>query len=312
MYPSIVALLAFMIPFSTGQQIHNVTVGEGGALTFAPNTVTALPGDTIQFVFVANNHTATQSSFEAPCTPIYGGVKSGFEFIGPGDAPKVYSLFIPDANPVWFYCGQTHPVSHCSKGMVFAINPPSTGNTFQKFQAAAMSSLPSNTTIPPPSPVTVTVTATASPSPPAANPPVIHDIIVGANNTLTFTPSNITAQPNDTVRFNFVAKNHTATQSTFSNPCVAGLAGGIPGFDSGFMPVAANTSGFPTFSITVNNTSPIWVYCKQRLPIGHCGQGMTFAINAVADGPNNYAAFQALAKSINGTTSSSLDFLLDW
>jgi hypothetical protein len=32
---------------------------------------------------------------------------------------------------------------------------------------------------------------------------------------------------------------------------------------------------------------------------------MTFAINAVADGPNNYAAFQALAKNINGTTSSS-------
>jgi len=42
--------------------------------------------------------------------------------------------------PLWFYCRQTVPVPHCKKGMVFAINPPKTGNTFEKFKALALAS----------------------------------------------------------------------------------------------------------------------------------------------------------------------------
>lgn len=79
-----------------------------------------------------------------------------------------------------------------------------------------------------------------------------------------------------------------------------------------------------TFTITVNTTgkslaafalawkgahrdliAPIWGYCRQTNPVDHCGSGMVFSINAVESGPNNFAAFQALAKQINGTSTAS-------
>ncbi|ORX34445.1 hypothetical protein BD324DRAFT_653222 [Kockovaella imperatae] len=90
----------------------------------------------------------------------------------------------------------------------------------------------------------------------------------------------------DIVNFTFVAGNHTATQSTFADPCLNA------GFTSGFQ--AVGTSGSPTtFSILVNTTSPTWVYCAQA---GHCQAGMVMAINAPTSGNKTFAAFQALAK----------------
>ena len=38
---------------------------------------TAVPGDTVSFTFHPKNHTVTQSSFDAPCTPLYGGTDTG-------------------------------------------------------------------------------------------------------------------------------------------------------------------------------------------------------------------------------------------
>ena len=37
----------------------------------------AVPGDTVSFKFHPKNHTVTQSSFDAPCTPLYGGTDTG-------------------------------------------------------------------------------------------------------------------------------------------------------------------------------------------------------------------------------------------
>jgi hypothetical protein len=68
------------------------------------------------------------------------------------------------------------------------------------------------------------------------------------------------------------------------------------------MPVSANATTFPTFTIQVNDTAPIWVYCRQT---GHCGQGMVFAANADECSPQSFEAFQALAIQLNGTKSSS-------
>lgn len=68
------------------------------------------------------------------------------------------------------------------------------------------------------------------------------------------------------------------------------------------MPVAADATSFPTYTIQVNDTTPIWAYCRQT---GHCGQGMVFAANAVESGPNNFEAFLARAEQINGTGSNS-------
>lgn len=62
-----------------------------------------------------------------------------------------------------------------------------------------------------------------------------------------------------------MAKNHTVTQSTFADPCtIETLANGSTGVDSGFMPVAANATSFPTFSFTIQNASaPLWFFCRQ-------------------------------------------------
>ena len=46
------------------------------------------------------------------------------------------------------------------------------------------------------------------------------------------------------------------------------------------------------FTLTVNDTNPIWVYCATP---GHCTSGMVMAINAPSSG-NTFAAFQAAAE----------------
>ena len=51
----------------------------------------------------------------------------------------------------------------------------------------------------------------------------------------------------------------------------------VTGFKSGYMPVAANATAIPVFTILVNDTKPIWIHCSQT---GHCGKGMVGAINA--------------------------------
>jgi plastocyanin len=135
---------------------------------------------------------------------------------------------VTDTNPVWVYCRQT---GHCQKGMVFAINP---GDKFAAFQAAAMGNTTSNTS-----------SSTTSPSASSAAPSTTstssstqsqdHKIIVGGS-TLTFQPSNISAQPGDTITFEFHQKNHTVTQSSFAAPCQmlsSTSTSGQVGFDSG-------------------------------------------------------------------------------
>ncbi|KAH9835690.1 uncharacterized protein C8Q71DRAFT_709593 [Rhodofomes roseus] len=172
--------------------------------------------------------------------------------------------------------------------------------------------------------VTETITVQASswvttyssyPGSPAATPVSLqgttHKIVVGGSNgQLTFSPSNITAEPRDTVVFEFHQKNHTATQASFPDPCrplTDASTGQVVAIDSGFMPVSDNATEFPTFNVTVNNTSPTWFYCKQHLPTGasHCGMGMVFSVNAVADSNRSFAAFQQLAMDLNGTGSAS-------
>ncbi|KAI0263492.1 Cupredoxin, partial [Gloeopeniophorella convolvens] len=111
---------------------------------------------------------------------------------------------------------------------------------------------------------------------------------VGANNGLTFDPPSVNASVGDTVSFLFMAKNHTATQSSFAAPCQP-LAGGV---DSGFQPVAAGATSVPSLTITVNATTPLWFSCMQT---GHCEQGMVFAVNANAN--KSFDAFQATAKA---------------
>jgi len=299
---------------------HEVVVGGTGILQFNPNQVTANPGDTVTFTFKQKNHTATQSTLQNPCQQAQGGFDSGFIPVADdntsGPFPQA-QFTVEDTQPVWVYCRQAN---HCQQGMVFAINP---GNNFAAFQAAATGTSASNTTASTTAAagtgvVTVTATVTVngqamtttygsfpgSAAPTSASPQV-HQVVVGGPNRLYYDPSNITAQVGDVIQFQFQQKNHTVTQSTFASPCRAltlTSTSGQVGFDSGFMPVADNVTTFPTYNITVNDTAPIWAYCRQAT---HCGSGMVFSVNAVESGPNNFAAFQAAAKQQNGTTSTS-------
>ena len=60
----------------------------------------------------------------------------------------------------------------------------------------------------------------------------------------------------DMIQFNFMSQNHTVTQSSFAEPCVA-LAGGI---DSMFMPNPNNTvNPPPTMMVQVTSAGPM---CK--------------------------------------------------
>jgi hypothetical protein len=162
--------------------------------------------------------------------------------------------------------------------MVFAVNPDASGHNFQQFLANAQNSSTNTTTgIPPPT-------------------GVIHDVKVGENNGLTYTPPFVVctassfmperctaahrlvyipqaANIGDEIRFTFEAKNHTVTQSSFLQPCkrLIGPDGMTPtGFDTGFMPVA-NGASLPTASFIVPSTNPLWFYCRQT---GHCAKGM--------------------------------------
>ncbi|KAJ2919925.1 hypothetical protein MD484_g453, partial [Candolleomyces efflorescens] len=336
MHSSTVAFaLAALAPSALGA-ILDVNVGPGGRFVYEPPSVHAMTGDIVRFHFNPKNHTVTQSSFDTPCVGVTGGFRTGFIPVAAGTDPlPVQEFTVPDNGgaPLWFYCGQT---GHCGQGMVFAINPPAEGDhSFEAFQhraiaqngtaAAPSSTAPpatstaadAYTTPPPPKWEHATRTVTwggqtyattytsyeGTPEPTPAVTPQDHKIIVGPDGQLVYNPSNIQAAINDTVTFEFRPKNHTVTQSSFSNPCV-GLTkeDGSAGFKSGFQPVAADATTFPTFTIKINDTAPIWGYCGQ---VNHCQSGMVFSINAVESGPNNFNAFRQLAMRPQNTSSQT-------
>ncbi|CDO72374.1 hypothetical protein BN946_scf184977.g73 [Trametes cinnabarina] len=363
--------VALALGLSASAWVYDIQVGDAnGDTIFSPDTIlahetilkNAYVGDQVKFHFHQKNHTATQSSFAAPCTRLDGGFDSGFHPVPANQTDNfpTYTITIHDVSHILPHsrigtCLMAYSrisdescvgllrarrdtaASHCGKGMVFAVNAPSDGaaDSFANFKKAALeigkelqagaSSSASGSTTAAPSIVTVTKTVTVeetslvtvfesstsaaplSQSSQSAN--VIKVIVGGANGQLTYTPDHVSAKPNDVVSFEFHQKNHTATQSSFNEPCVhlQDANGNVIGFDSGFMPVADNATDFPVFNVTVKDTAPIWVYCRQHKPDGssHCGAGMVFAVNAVENSPRNFSAFKALAEKINGTDAAN-------
>ncbi|KAJ7643949.1 hypothetical protein FB45DRAFT_896499 [Roridomyces roridus] len=107
-----------------------VLVGSNGT------TLALLPtfprvGDQIAFQLF----TVTQSTFKAPCTA--SGITSGFQpFVAGSTQVAQWSFTITNASvPLWFYCQRS---GHCPAGMVFSVNAPATGNTFDAFKTAAI------------------------------------------------------------------------------------------------------------------------------------------------------------------------------
>jgi plastocyanin len=127
-----------------------------------------------------------------------------------------------------------------------------------------------------------------------ANATATHSVQVGPGGALVYTPSNISANVGDTVQFFFNPKNHTVSQSSFTEPCKT-IQGGL---DSEFTQptnVSLTTVGF---QFVVNDTKPLWFYCEQTT---HCKKGMVFAVNANEN--KTFAAF--LQNALNSNSSSS-------
>lgn len=125
-------------------------------------------------------------------------------------------------------------------------------------------------------------------------------VLVGADGKLSYEPSHVVALPRDTLVFEFVSKNHTVTQSSFADPCKPfRTADGVAGIDSGFVPAAAAGQPAAQFRVKVNNTAPLYFYCKQGAG-AHCGAGMVFSVNTDENGARSFSAFQTLAKQLNG------------
>ncbi|KAL0632259.1 hypothetical protein Q9L58_008858 [Maublancomyces gigas] len=281
-----ISLAAFLVLSSEAlAATHKVVVGGPGLLTYVPSSVEAAAGDIIEFDFLARNHTLTQSSFDTPCSASAGGVDSGFRPNIENVAGKqIFTYTVTNISPAWFFCGQG---AHCEAGMVFAVNP---GNKFAEYVAKATGASPPAS--PPTSTSTVTPTPSSTSSPTAA--PVTHKVVVGGPGLLTYVPSSVEAAAGDIIEFDFLARNHTLTQSSFDTPCSAS-AGGV---DSGFRPNIENVAGKQIFTYTVTNTSPAWFFCGQGT---HCKAGMVFAVNP----GNKFAEYVAKATSASTPTPTA-------
>ncbi|KAG5646635.1 hypothetical protein DXG03_002625 [Asterophora parasitica] len=98
---------------------HTVIVAPSqGVLRYVPFAVNASVGDTIKFVWGANNHTVTKSSALTPCNKTSDALFTS----GVHDKDFIFTQVVNTTDPVYFYCGTP---GHCQKGMFGIINPPS-------------------------------------------------------------------------------------------------------------------------------------------------------------------------------------------
>ncbi|KAJ5980301.1 hypothetical protein N7481_007599 [Penicillium waksmanii] len=106
----------------------------------------------------------------------------------------------------------------------------------------------------------------------------------------TFNPATVNVPKGGVVEFNFYPGDHSVVQAAFNNPCHP-LSD--TSFFSGFMADAHD--GKPVWSLTVNDTNPIWFYCGQ---VGHCQAGMVGVINP--SGSDTLDGFKSKASSASG------------
>jgi len=147
--------IAFALTSALIVSAANVTVivGDQNKTVFNPPSVTVNNGDIVTFMFQSKNHSVTQSTFANPCQPMTtpkAGIDSGFHLTAPNSTEFAsWSFTVDDAStPLWFFCAQTVPISHCQNGMVFAVNPTA-DKSYDAFLAAAKGgNAPGNTTAP--------------------------------------------------------------------------------------------------------------------------------------------------------------------
>ncbi|KAF9053631.1 hypothetical protein BDZ89DRAFT_288217 [Hymenopellis radicata] len=99
---------------------HVVTVAPSqGVLRYVPFALNASVGDTILFMWGANNHTVTKSSALTPCNKTSDALFTS----GSHDKDFTFTQVVNSTDPTFFYCATP---GHCAKGMFGIINPPNT------------------------------------------------------------------------------------------------------------------------------------------------------------------------------------------
>lgn len=101
-----------------GASTHTVIVAPTqGILRYVPFVVNASAGDTINFMWNANNHTVTKSSQLAICNKTMDAPFAS----GEQNKSFVFQQTVNDTDSTYFYCGTP---GHCPMGMFGIINPP--------------------------------------------------------------------------------------------------------------------------------------------------------------------------------------------
>ncbi|KAF2010516.1 hypothetical protein BU24DRAFT_320898, partial [Aaosphaeria arxii CBS 175.79] len=112
-------------------------------------------------------------------------------------------------------------------------------------------------------------------------------IVVGAAGKLAFNPDSLSVDNGTILRFNFLGRNHTLTQSSFEHPCRNASL-----FDTGYEQFnPKNTSGAFVIDYLVETKEPQWFFCAQSSPTSHCHAGMVFSLNS----PGRHDSFKERA-----------------
>jgi plastocyanin len=101
----------------TGATYTVIVAPTQGVLRYVPFAVNASVGDTVKFMWGANNHTVTKSSALALCNKTADAPFTS----GRQDKDFIFTAQVNDTNPIWFSCGVP---GHCAKGMFGVVNPP--------------------------------------------------------------------------------------------------------------------------------------------------------------------------------------------
>ncbi|KAL6692033.1 Cupredoxin [Trichoderma pleuroticola] len=122
-------------------------------------------------------------------------------------------------------------------------------------------------------------------------------VTVGKGGSLSYSPDTITAAVGDKVEFQFYGPTHSVVQASFDEPCTA-FNGGT-GFFAG-MSTNGNGPNPNSFTITINDTNPVWFYCG--FP-GHCQAGMVGVINVSSNRSETLDIFKSNAANAARSTT---------
>ncbi|TQV91270.1 hypothetical protein V2A60_009456 [Cordyceps javanica] len=118
-------------------------------------------------------------------------------------------------------------------------------------------------------------------------------VVVGGPQDL-FVPNSIQANIGDVVQFQFSNGNHTVTQSRETEGCQPMQATDPSAVHSGHIPFKAGQVDVGTFTMVVQSTEPMFLYCATG---PHCQTGQVMVINPKSNTQlANYAKVSQAAK----------------